>query len=90
MSTSQEHAERLSGYIRDDAPKWRTITAEQYMQGGDASGDFDEVYMIDPDTGSRREVWDVGCWLDADDKVHIYTACADAHRVAPDYQLFVR
>jgi len=70
--------------------KWRKITAEQYMRGGDDAGDFDEVFIVDPDTGLRREVWDVGCEPDDDGLIHIYTARADAHRVAPDYQLSVR
>lgn len=70
--------------------KWRKITAEQYMRRSEDAGDFDEVYFVDPDTGTRREVWDVGCDLDEDGKVHIYTSSANAHRVDPSYPLSVR
>ena len=69
--------------------KWRTISAQQYMDGGEAGGDYDEAFVRHPDTGARREVWDVGCEL-VDGKVAIYTALPDAILVPPSYLIEVR
>lgn len=69
---------------------WRKITAEQYRVGGDASGDFDEAFIIDPDTGLRREVWDVGIDRTDDGSVVIYTCRAEPHIVPQDYKIAVR
>lgn len=69
--------------------EWRTITADQYRVGGDASGDFDEVFIKDAN-GFRREVWDVGIDCDEEGNVHIYTAAAEPLVVPKDYPLRVR
>ena len=68
----------------------RTITADKYRVGGEDAGDYDEVFMIDPDTGLRREVWDVGIDLDEAGNVVIYSARAEPHHVPRDYKLMVR
>lgn len=69
---------------------WRKITAEQYRIGGDDAGDFDEAKIVDPETGFRREVWDVGCEHDEAGNVVIYTAAAEPTRVSPDYTIWVQ
>lgn len=74
----------------EQAMAWRKITAEQYRIGGDDAGDFDEVEIVDPETGFRREVWDVGCSHDESGNVVIYTAAAEPTRVNPDYTIWVR
>lgn len=68
---------------------WRTITAEQYMTGGVAAGDYDEAFIRDHD-GWWREVWDVGCTTDEAGNVVIYTAAADPLLVAPSHPIRVR
>lgn len=68
---------------------WRTITAQQYFDGGNAGGDYDEAFIRHPDTGTRREVWDVGCDK-VGGEVAIYTALPDAILVPPHYPIEVR
>ena len=67
----------------------RTITAQQLMDGGEAGGDYDEAFVRDPATGTRREVWDVGCKL-VDGNVVIYTALPNDILVPPRYPIEVR
>lgn len=69
--------------------EWRTITADQYRVGGDASGDFDEAFIRDH-AGRRHEVWDVGCDRDDAGNVYIYTAAADPLVVPPSHPIRVR
>lgn len=69
---------------------WRTITAQQYMAGGDAGGDYDEAFIRHPDTGSLREIWDVGCTHDEFGNVVIYTAAANPILVTPNTPIEVR
>jgi hypothetical protein len=67
---------------------WRKITADQYRLGTDEEG-FDEAFVQDAD-GWRREVWDVGCDLDDDGNVIIYTASANPLLVRPEHPISVR
>ena len=68
---------------------WRNITAHQYMDGGDAGGDYDEAFVTD-DAGCRREIWDVGCGLDEAGNVVLYTAAAEPTLVSPSHPIHVR
>ena len=67
---------------------WRKITAEQYLTGGDAGGNYDEAFIRHPETGVRRECWDVGG--DAAGEIAIYTALAEPIMVPRDYPIEVR
>ena len=70
--------------------KWRKITAEQFLKN-DAPGDdgWDEAYVRFPDTGVRREVWDVG-GDDLSGEIAIYTSLRDPLMVPRDYPIEVR
>lgn len=68
---------------------WRKITADQYRLGTDDEG-FDEAYVIDPANGFRRELWDVGCDLDEDGNVVLYTSAANPTLVLPTHPIEVR
>jgi hypothetical protein len=69
--------------------KWRTITAQVFMDGTDPEG-YDEVYFTDPATGFRREVWDCGIEKDDAGRIVIYTSAAEPRYVDPSYELSVR
>jgi hypothetical protein len=68
---------------------WRTITAQTYMNGTDPEG-YDEVFITDPATGFKREVWDCGIEKDDAGKIAIYTSDAEPIYVEPSYRLHVR
>lgn len=55
---------------------------------GDAGGDYDEAFIRHPETGARRECWDVGG--DDTGDIAIYTALADPIMVPRDYPIEVR
>ena len=67
---------------------WRKITADQYRTMSDPEG-FDEAFLVDPDSGWRREIWDCGEHLHKG-QVVIYTALLDDILVDPDHPIFVR
>lgn len=68
---------------------WRKITAEQFLNGIDPLDlGWDEAYVRFPDTGARREVWDVGG--DTTGEITIYTAMRDPLMVPRDYPIEVR
>ena len=68
----------------------RTITAQQYMDGGDVDDGYDEAFVRHPDTGVRREIWDVGFERDEFGNVVLFTAAADPILVTPNTPIEVR
>ncbi len=69
---------------------WRTITAQQFMDGTAIEDGIDEVFVRHPDTGKRTEVWDVGFEHDEFGNVVLFTAATDQIFVTPNTPIEVR